>query len=199
MTNSTQPKAIPTPALLIFGKPTSPDLPQASWFRAEDRQAVMAAAQVLKFSVIDIQTEAEKTLTLGVHEGVLKGSGRMIVGSVIAEVCRRIEEQRARRQALKSHRAQPTATASRLPERFLKGLRHVAAAPSWFSIATSLLYLARLAAAQRPGPDVTARVAVPQFKRLILASGGPRRYTGGGVRATIEPYVYANDWIAAPV
>jgi hypothetical protein len=41
--------------------------------------------------VSDIQTEAERALTVGVHEGVLKGSRRMIVGSVTAEVYRRIE------------------------------------------------------------------------------------------------------------
>jgi hypothetical protein len=34
--------------------------------------------------VIELQTDAEKALTAGVHEGVLKGSGRMIVGSVFA-------------------------------------------------------------------------------------------------------------------
>ena len=50
------------------------------------------AAKALKFSVIELQTDAEKALTVGVHEGVLKGSGRMIVGSVTAEVYRRIEE-----------------------------------------------------------------------------------------------------------
>ncbi len=92
MTNPTQTKAPPIPALLVFGKPTSPDLPQASWFRVGDRQSVTAAAQALNFSLIDIQTEAERALTLGVHEGVLKGSGRMIVGSVTPEVYRRIEE-----------------------------------------------------------------------------------------------------------
>jgi len=92
MTNPTQTKAPPIPALLVFGKPTSPDLPQASWFRVEDRQAVTAAAQSLKFSVLDVQTDAERALTLGVHEGVLKGNGRMIVGSVIPEVYKRIEE-----------------------------------------------------------------------------------------------------------
>jgi hypothetical protein len=88
----TQPKPTPIPAVLIYGTPTSPELTQASWFRAEDKQAAKAAAEALKFSVIDIQTEAEKALTVGVHEGVLKGSGRMIVGSVSTEVYRRIEE-----------------------------------------------------------------------------------------------------------
>ena len=92
MTSPTQPKPTPIPAVLVYGTPTSPELTQASWFRAEDKQAAKAAAEALKFSVIDIQTEAEKALTLGVHEGVLKGSGRMIVGSVASEVYRRIEE-----------------------------------------------------------------------------------------------------------
>ena len=82
---------MPVPAILVYGTPTSPELTQASWFRAEDKQAG-TAAEVLKFSVIDIQTEAEKALTVGVHEGVLKGSGRMIVGSVSSEVYRRIED-----------------------------------------------------------------------------------------------------------
>jgi hypothetical protein len=88
----TQPKPTPIPAVLIYGTPTSPELTQASWFRAEDKQAAKAAAETLKFSVIDIQTEAEKALTVGVHEGVLKGSGRMIIGSVTTEVYRRIED-----------------------------------------------------------------------------------------------------------
>jgi hypothetical protein len=64
---------------------------QASWFRAEDKEAVKAAAEALKFSVIELQTDAEKALAAGVDEGVLKGSGRMIVGSVSSEVYRRIE------------------------------------------------------------------------------------------------------------
>src|ERR1700679_959380 len=92
MTKPEQPKPTPIPALLVYGKPTSPDLPQASWFRAEDRQAVTVAAQTLKFSVIDIHSDAERALIVGVHEGVLKGSGRMIVGSVSVEVYKRIED-----------------------------------------------------------------------------------------------------------
>src|SRR5580700_8702532 len=92
VTSPTQPKSTPIPAVLVYGTPTSPELTQASWFRAEDKQAAKAAAVGLKFSVIDIQTDAEKALTVGVHEGVLKGSGRMIVGSVTTEVYRRIED-----------------------------------------------------------------------------------------------------------
>jgi hypothetical protein len=99
MTNASQPKPAPTPTLLVYGKPTSADLPQASWFRIEDRPNVMAAAQSLKFSVLDIQTDAERALTIGVHEGVLKGNGRMIVGSVTPEVYKRIEEHAAKASA----------------------------------------------------------------------------------------------------
>src|SRR5271154_1629542 len=72
--------------------PLRPALTQASWFRAEDTEAVKAAAEALKFSVIELQTDADKALAAGTHEGVLKGSGRMIVGSVSAEVYGRIEE-----------------------------------------------------------------------------------------------------------
>jgi hypothetical protein len=96
MMSPTQQKSMPVPAILVYGTPTSPELTQASWFRAEDKQAAKAAAEVVKFSVIDIQTEAEKALTIGVHEGVLKGSGRMIVSSVSSEVYRRIENYVAR-------------------------------------------------------------------------------------------------------
>jgi len=92
MTNPTQPKPNPMPAILVYGTPSGPELTQASWFRAEDKEAAKGAAAELKFSVIELRTDAEKALTVGVHEGVLKGSGRIIVGSVAAEVYRRIEE-----------------------------------------------------------------------------------------------------------
>jgi hypothetical protein len=92
MTGATQPKATPLPAILVYGTPSGPALTQASWFRAKDKEAVKAAAAALKFSIIELPTDADKALTAGVHEGVLKGSGRMIVGSVSAEVYRRIEE-----------------------------------------------------------------------------------------------------------
>ena len=92
MTNATQPKPNPLPAILVYGTPSGPALTQASWFRAEDKEAVKAAAEELKFSVIELHTDADRALAAGAHEGVLKGSGRMIVGSVSAEVYRRIEE-----------------------------------------------------------------------------------------------------------
>ena len=43
--------------------------------------------------MIELQTDADKALAAGAHEGVLKGSaGHMIIGSVSAEIYRRIEE-----------------------------------------------------------------------------------------------------------
>jgi hypothetical protein len=99
MTKPEQPKPLPLPLLLVYGKPTSPDLPQASWFRVDDRPTVTTAAQSLKFSVLDITSETDRALLAGVHEGVLKGAGRMIVGSVAPEVYRRIEEHAAKASA----------------------------------------------------------------------------------------------------
>ncbi len=92
MTTATQPKPNPLPGILVYGTPSGPALTQASWFRAEDKEAVKAAAEALKFRSSSFQTDADRALAAGAHEGVLKGSGRMIVGSVSAEVYRRIEE-----------------------------------------------------------------------------------------------------------
>ena len=58
MTTATQPKPTPLlPAILVYGTPSGPALTQASWFRAEDREAVKAAAKELKFSVIELHTD----------------------------------------------------------------------------------------------------------------------------------------------
>src|SRR5271170_1742594 len=110
MTNPTEPQAKPLPAILVYGTPSGPALPQASWFRAEDKEAVKAAAKELKFSVIELHTDEDRALAAGAHEGVLKGSGRMIVGSVSAEVYRRIEEQ-VRKRASAPAQSQPDNTA----------------------------------------------------------------------------------------
>src|SRR5260370_39209133 len=92
MISTSTAKPDPQAAIIVFGRPSSPDLPQASWFKAVDMEAAEAAAEQMKFTVIELRTEKEKALAIGVHEGVLKGSGRMIVGSVTQEVYRRIEE-----------------------------------------------------------------------------------------------------------
>jgi hypothetical protein len=102
MTKSDNPKPAPLPLLLVYGKPTSADLPQASWFRIEDRAAVAAAAHALKFAVVDIAAEEDRKLLVGVHEGVLKAGGRLIVGSVLVDVYNRIEEHAAQATAVPS-------------------------------------------------------------------------------------------------
>jgi len=111
MTTATQPKPNPLPAVLVYGTPSGPALTQASWFRAEDKEAAKAAAEALKFSVIELQSDADRALAAGAHEGVLKGSGRMIVGSVSAEVYRRIEEH-ARKGAGPSDPSKPESAAA---------------------------------------------------------------------------------------
>ena len=111
MTNLTQPKPNPVPAILVYGTPSGPALTQASWFRAEDKEAVKAAAEALKFSVIELQTDAEKALAAGAHEGVIKGSGRMIVGSVSRRSTGGSRNMSARQ------RARPTRPSRRAPRR----------------------------------------------------------------------------------
>jgi hypothetical protein len=115
MTSATQPKPNPLPAILVYGTPGGPALTQASWFRAEDKEAVKAAAEALKFSVIELQTDADRALAAGLHEGVLKGSGRMVVGSVSADVYRRIEEHVRKRAASSDLSKSETATATTKP------------------------------------------------------------------------------------
>jgi hypothetical protein len=113
MTNPSTARPDPLAAIIAFGKPTSADLPQASWFKAEDIPAVKAAAEQLKFLVIELRNEADKALAIGVHEGALKGSGRMIVGSVTPEVYRRIEDH-ARKAAGADPSPAPKADANAL-------------------------------------------------------------------------------------
>jgi hypothetical protein len=71
---------------------------------------------VLKFSVIELQTDADRALAAAVHEGVLKGSGRMIVGSVALEIYGRIKEH-VRKATHASDASQPeSAAATAKPE-----------------------------------------------------------------------------------
>ena len=73
-TNPTKTKPLAGPPRLRRAQQSRLD--QASSFRAEDKEAVKAAAEALKFSVIELITDADKALAAGAHEGVLKGGGR---------------------------------------------------------------------------------------------------------------------------
>jgi hypothetical protein len=92
MINSSPPKPDPKAAIIVYGRQHAEGLPQAAWFRTENSQAAKGGAVEMKFAVIELKSDIEKALAIGVHEGVLKGSGRMIVGAVEPEVFRRIEE-----------------------------------------------------------------------------------------------------------
>jgi hypothetical protein len=166
MTTPTQPKPTPVPAILVYGTPSGPALTQASWFRAEDKEAVKAAAEALKFSVIELRTDADKALAAGAHEGVLKGSGRMIVGSVSSEVYRRIEEH-VRKGAGADGQSQPENAAVTAAEQNMN-----MTGPARLSTAGSDLILTRTASIPRAGepsqhaPQLTRRRAVDGARTL---------------------------------
>ena len=73
MTTPAQSKPTPLAAILVYGTPSGPALTQASWFRVEDKEAVKAAAEALKFSVIELRTDADRALAAGAHEGGPQG------------------------------------------------------------------------------------------------------------------------------
>ena len=91
MITSVQQRPDPSAVLIVYGRDIS-RIPRASWFKVDDQAAAIAAAQQMKLATLELKTDEEKTLAAGIHEGVLKGSGRMIVGSASPEAYGRIEE-----------------------------------------------------------------------------------------------------------
>ncbi len=188
MTNPTQPKPNPVPAILVYGTPSGPAFTQASWFRAEDKETVKAAAEALKFSVIELHTDAERALAAGAHEGVLKGSGRMIVGSVASEIYGRIEEhvRKATDASDPSQRENAAAaTAKPASEQNVN-----MASPARLSTAGSDL-------ASTPNPWEALRVGA----RVLAAYWNEKREFEGFWLATvkrIEPGKCTLEWFDAP-
>jgi hypothetical protein len=195
-----QPKPSPVPAILVYGWPNTTDLPQASWFRAEDRAAAKAAAAELKFSVLELQTDAEKALVAGVGEGVLKGSGRMIVGSVSREVYRRIEEHghSAPGVTVPSQPETAKATATKAVSEQNKNISTPAAVPSEPVRAAPPASTAPTTAK----PDsATARETLRVGARVLAAYWNAKRQFEGFWLATvkrIEPDGYTLEWFDAP-
>ena len=188
MTNPTQPKSNPAPAILVYGTPSGPALTQASWFRAGDKEAVKAAAEALKFSVIELRTDADKALAAGAHEGVLKGSGRMIVGSVSAEVYRRIEEH-VRKAAGAPDPSQPESATSPATKPEAEQNMNISG-PERLSTAGSDL-------ASTPNPWDALRVGA----RVLAAYWNEKREFEGFWLATvkrIEPGKCTLEWLDAP-
>ena len=196
------------PAILVYGTPSGPALTQASWFRAEDKEAVKAAAEALKFSVIELQTDADKALAAGAHEGVLKGSGRMIVGSVSAEVYRRIEEH-VRKGAERPRRPAAITTKSAKGAAGPAGERDARKPASEQTTNTGVVGAsspeparATAAAAATAKPDrAPARETLRVGARVLAAYWNEKREFEGFWLATvkrIEAGEYILEWFDAP-
>ena len=197
MTNPTQPKPNPVPAILVYGTPSGPALTQASWFRAEDKEAVKAAAKELKFSVIELQTDADRALAAGAHEGVLKGSGRMIVGSVSAEVYRRIEEH-VRKAAVAPDASKPDSAAAATTKPNSEQNMNTGAAGATSPAPT----LPSLAAPAIGKPDsATARETLKVGARVLAAYWNEKREFEGFWLATVKRIdrgEFTLEWFDAP-
>jgi hypothetical protein len=197
MTTATQPNPNPLPAILVYGTPSGPAMMQASWFRAKDRKAVKAAAEALRFSVLELQTDADRALAAGAHEGILKGSGRMIVGSVSAEVYRRIEEH-VRKGANAANQSKPenavAMTTKSVSEQNTNnsGADPISPRPSRASLATPAI--SKLDSA-------TARETLRVGARVLAAYWNEKREFEGFWLANvkrIEPDGYTLEWFDAP-
>jgi hypothetical protein len=189
MTNLTQPKPNPVPAILVYGTPSGPAFTQASWFPAEDKEAVKSAAEALKFSVIELHTDAERALAAGAHEGVLKASGRLIIGSVSSEVFRRIEEH-ARKGLAADTPSQPESAAATTTTKSVSEQNMNMTGPARLSTAGSDL-------ASAPNPWDALRVGA----RVLAAYWNEKREFEGFWLATvrrIEPGKCTLEWFDAP-
>jgi hypothetical protein len=197
MTNPTQSRPNPVPAILVYGTPSSPELTQASWFRTEDKEAAKAAAEALKFSIIELQTDAEKALAAGVHEGVLKSSGRMIVGSVSAEVYCRIEEH-VRKAAGAVDASKPENAAATTTKPVPEQSTNIGAAGSSSPGPSS----GGVAAPAISKPDsATARETLRIGARVLAAYWNEKREFEGFWLATvkrIDPGEFTLEWFDGP-
>jgi hypothetical protein len=190
MTNLTQPKPNPVPAILVYGTPSGPALTQASWFPAEGKEAVKSAAEVLKFSVIELHTDAERALAAGAHEGVLKASGRLIIGSVSSEVFRRIEEHARKGLAADTPSQPESAAATTTTKPVSEQNMNTTTGPARLSTAGSDL-------ASAPNPWDALRVGA----RVLAAYWNEKREFEGFWLATvrrIEPGKCTLEWFDAP-
>jgi hypothetical protein len=195
---TTQAKSTPLPAILVYGTPSGPALTQASWFRAEDKEAVKAAAAALKFSVIELQTDADKALAAGAHEGVLKGSGgRMIVGSVSPEVYRRIEEH-VRKGAGGPDPSKPDNAAAATTKAASEQTTNIGAAGA---ISPGASRATSAAPAINKPDSATARETLRVGARVLAAYWSEKREFEGFWVATIkriEPGEFTLEWFESP-
>ena len=196
MTDATQAKPNPVPAVLVYGTPSAPAMTQASWFRAEDKEAVKVAAAALKFSVIELHTDADRALAAGAHEGVLKDS-RMVIGSVPGEVYRRIEEH-VRKAAGTSDASKPDSVAATQAKAMSEqNMNTSPAAPS-----SPVPSRATPAASTISKPDsATARETLRVGARVLAAYWNEKREFEGfwlAIVKRIEPGEFTLEWFEAP-
>ena len=196
MTTATQPKPDPLPAVLVYGTPSGLAMTRASWFRAEDKEAVKAAAEALKFSVMELQTDADRALAAGAHEGVLKASGRMIVGSVSAEVYRRIEEHARKAAGTSDPSKSETVTATLKP---VSEQNTNASSPA--PVSRELSSATSAVPASGKPDSAPARETLRVGARVLAAYWNEKREFEGFWVATIkriEPDGYTLEWFESP-
>jgi hypothetical protein len=153
--------------------------------------------QELKFSVIELQTDADRALAAGAHEGVLTGSGRMIVGSVSSEVYRRIEEHVRKGAGASDPPKAEAATATTtkpVPEKTtnISAADPISLGPSRASLSTPTISKLDSAIARE-----TLRVGA----RVLAAYWNEKREFEGFWVATIkriEPDGYTLEWFESP-
>ena len=198
MTTATQPKPTPLlPAILVYGTPSGPALTQASWFRAEDREAVKAAAKELKFSVIELHTDADRALAAGAHEGVLKGSGgRLIVGSVSRRSTGGSKSMSARRRAPDPSR--PEIAAAATTKATTEQNTNIGAAGA---ISPGPSHATSAAPAINKPDSATARETLRVGARVLAAYWNEKREFEGFWVATvkrIDPGEFTLEWFDSP-
>ena len=185
----------PLPAILVYGTPSGPALTQASWFRAEDKEAVKAAAKGLRFSMIELQSDADRALAAGAHEGVLKGSGRMIVGSVSLEVYRRIEEHARKAAGTSDPSKSETVTATLKP---VSEQNTNASSPA--PVSRELSSATSAVPASGKPDSAPARETLRVGARVLAAYWEKHEFQGFWVATVkrIEPDGYTLEWFDAP-
>jgi hypothetical protein len=148
--------------------------------------------------VIELQTDPEKALAAGVHEGALKGSNRMIVGSVSAEVYRRIEDY-VRKGAASDAPSKPESAAAATTTKSTTEQNMNSVAAGAISPTEGP---ASMAAPAIGKPDsAAARETLRVGARVLAAYWNEKREFEGFWLATvkrIEPGEFTLEWFDAP-
>jgi hypothetical protein len=141
-------KPSPLAVLLVYGRIAGVKLPQGGWFKASDAAAARESAKQLQLAVLDLKTDEERALTIGVQEGVAKSSGRTLIAAITEEMLARIEAYAKRvrppeRQALPAAATGATDAAIASPQEAGKASTSLSAqGSSWSELRVGSLVLA---------------------------------------------------------